>query len=146
MHRICIVFSILFIFMHCYRLFLLWLLLWLIQGSVGEGVNAGQEVEESREPWVQNGSLFIWLRDMEIMKIILLRSFLFNSWPESVAKVSAFLPHLTFLFYCSSLFTLFQESLWDVIMTFYTIIYLFFLTVSAVRSPTTHSTPIILTN
>lgn len=69
---------------------------------MGEGFDAGQEVEESREPSVQNGSLLIWLRDMEIMKIIVLRSVLFNSWPESVAKVLEFPQHLTFLFYnCS---------------------------------------------
>lgn len=63
---------------------------------MGEEVDAGQEVEEPREPAVQNGSLLISLGDMKIMKMIVLRSVLFNSWPESVAKVPEFLRHLTF--------------------------------------------------
>lgn len=58
---------------------------------MGEEVDAGQEVEEPREPPVQNGNLLIWLRDMEMMKMIVQRSVLFNSWPDSVAKVSEFL-------------------------------------------------------
>lgn len=48
---------------------------------MGEEVAIGQEVEEPRERSVQNGSLFSWLRDMEMMKMFVLRFILFNSWP-----------------------------------------------------------------
>lgn len=74
---------------------------------MGEEVDRGQEVEEPREPSVSNGSPIIWLRDMEIMKIIVLRSVLFDSWPKYVAKVPEFLQHLTILFYNSFYFILF---------------------------------------